>query len=63
MEKKHPVSTNQPVGGDDASRARKRPYAAPRLIEYGSVAKLTRGGGSLQADGGSTFKRTKGMCL
>jgi hypothetical protein len=39
-------------------QARKRPYATPRLIEYGSVAKLTQGGGSLQADGGSTFKRT-----
>lgn len=39
-------------------RARKRPYATPRLTEYGSVAKLTQGGGSLQADGGSTFKMT-----
>jgi hypothetical protein len=39
-------------------RQRKRPYAAPRLTEYGSVAKLTQGGGSLQGDGGSTFKRT-----
>lgn len=37
---------------------RKRPYTTPRLTEYGSVAKLTQGGGSLQADGGSTFKMT-----
>jgi len=37
---------------------RKRPYSTPRLIEYGAVAKLTQGGGSLQADGGSTFKMT-----
>jgi len=39
-------------------RERKRPYATPRLTEYGSVAKLTQGGGSLQGDGGSTFKKT-----
>lgn len=39
-------------------RMGKRPYATPRLTEYGSVAKLTQGGGSLQSDGGSTFKRT-----
>jgi len=39
-------------------REPKRPYATPRLTEYGSVAKLTQGGGSLQVDGGSTFKRT-----
>ena len=63
MEKKHSMSTEQRREGGDASRVRKRPYTSPRLIEYGSVAKLTRGGGSLQADGGSTFKRTKGMCL
>ena len=41
-----------------APRERKRPYATPRLTEYESVAKLTQGGGSLQADGGSTFRRT-----
>lgn len=29
----------------------KKPYAPPRLVEYGSVAKLTRGGQSAQADG------------
>jgi hypothetical protein len=48
---------------DDRGRAltpreAKRPYTTPRLTEYGSVAKLTQGFGSLQADGGSTFKRT-----
>jgi hypothetical protein len=40
---------------------RKRPYAAPKLIEYGSVAKLTQANGSLQADGGGTFKMS--ACL
>jgi hypothetical protein len=33
---------------------RKRAYSPPRLTEYGSVAKLTQGGGSQIADGGST---------
>lgn len=63
MEKKQSMSTEQPRQGEDASSVPKRSYTSPRLIEYGSVSKLTRGGGSLQADGGSTFKRTKRMCL
>ena len=45
-------------GPERDPRTGKRPYAAPRLTEYGSVAKLTQGGGSLQGDGGSTFKKT-----
>ena len=48
-------------GQDARDRGHKRPYAAPRLTEYGSVAKLTQTGGSLQADGGSSFKRA--ACL
>jgi hypothetical protein len=39
-------------------REGKRAYATPRLTEYGSVAKLTQGGGSLQSDAGSQFRRT-----
>jgi hypothetical protein len=54
MKKEEP---REPVG---RTGERKRPYATPRLIEYGAVAKLTQGGGSLQADGGSTFKM---VCL
>ena len=30
--------------------AGRRPYTSPRLIEYGSVAKLTRGSRSIQSD-------------
>ena len=44
--------------GTPREREGKRPYATPRLIEYGSVAKLTQATGSTQADGGSTFKMT-----
>jgi hypothetical protein len=41
----------------------KRPYVAPRLTEYGSVAKLTQGTRTNQQDGpgASTFKRA--ACL
>jgi hypothetical protein len=43
-------------------REPKRPYTPPRLIEYGSVAKLTQSGGStVQADGINTFKKM--VCL
>lgn len=52
------MAEQQPREPERAPRERKRPYAAPRLTEYGSVAKLTQGGGSLQADSGSTFKMT-----
>lgn len=37
--------------------ARKRAYTRPTLKEYGSVAKLTQGGGSRMSDGGTTEKR------
>ena len=33
---------------------RKRFYSTPTLTEYGSVAKLTQGGGSRVSDGGTT---------
>jgi hypothetical protein len=40
----------------------KRPYHPPTLVEYGSVAKLTKGTKSVNADGpGNTMK--KNVCL
>ena len=43
-------------------RGPKRAYVTPRLIEYGSVAKLTRGTRSVQGDGtGGGF--AKKSCL
>ena len=53
---------------DDTSRAApkpdappKRPYAKPRLIEYGSVAKLTQGTRTKQSDSPAAgFRR---VCL
>jgi hypothetical protein len=52
------MKTNEPRDPERRVDQRKRPYATPRLTEYGSVAKLTQGFGSLQADSGSTFKKT-----
>ena len=37
----------------EKAHAKKR-YASPRLVEYGSLAKLTHGAGSNRADAGST---------
>jgi hypothetical protein len=46
----------------DAPARGKRPYRAPALVEYGSVAKLTKGTKSVNADGpGNTMKRK--VCL
>jgi hypothetical protein len=37
-------------GGKSAAGQGKRPYSKPKLIEYGSVAKLTQGTRTKQAD-------------
>ena len=58
------MSVNEPRDKPPVSPARgKRPYAQPRLTEYGSVAKLTQGTRTNQQDspGASTFKRA--ACL
>jgi hypothetical protein len=35
----------------------RRPYTAPKLVEYGSVAKLTQGNGTVRTgDGGSMMR-------
>jgi len=38
-----------------------RPYAKPRIREYGSIAKLTQSGGSTKNEAGGGMK--KGPCL
>jgi hypothetical protein len=42
-------------------RGRKRPYAKPKIREYGSIAKLTQSGGSTKTETGSP--RRSGVCL
>jgi hypothetical protein len=37
-----------------ASQSPKKPYARPRLVEYGNVAKLTASGGSKSFSDGMT---------
>ena len=49
------------VSDPDARDEAKKPYAEPRLIEYGSIAKLTQSGGGSRQDFGS-MKMT-GTCL
>jgi hypothetical protein len=39
------------------TRSTRRPYTAPKLVEYGSVAKLTQGNGTVRSgDGGSMMR-------
>jgi hypothetical protein len=42
---------------------RKRPYSTPRLTEYGSVAKLTQGTRTTQADSPAGTSWKKSSCL
>jgi hypothetical protein len=48
--------TNAKDGSKDP-QAGKRPYAAPRLTEYGSVAALTRTGTGTVLEGSSPNKK------
>jgi hypothetical protein len=43
--------------GPDDTRLARRPYTAPKLVEYGSVAKLTQGAGrTANGDGGQMMR-------
>lgn len=48
---------------DEASPASadRKPYEAPRLVEYGSIAKLTQGNQTVNNDGGAGMVLM--MCL
>lgn len=51
-------------GSEDPPRAGERRYQTPTLIEYGSIAKLTQGSLSTNADGmgaGGFSKKVKTM--
>lgn len=52
--------TSNTLDAGNAGRPRK-PYVAPELIEYGSVAKLTQAGGQTVTD--FLFWRRMRMCL
>jgi hypothetical protein len=54
MESKKPrqADLQQAAAGAPA----KRTYVTPRLLEYGSVAKLTAGGGTSSSDGGGMMQ-------
>lgn len=50
MAAKSPEEPRRPV--PDAEAASRRPYTCPRLVEYGSIAKLTQSQGSTLPEGG-----------
>jgi len=37
----------------------KKPYRSPRLVKYGSLAQITRGGGGTRRDGGVGSPKSK----
>ena len=47
---------------DDHDRPAKKPYTAPEVVEYGSVAKLTQSGAGSITDGTFTNSQLK-SCL
>jgi hypothetical protein len=52
----HEQTSAEPVRRTDAD-GKRRPYSAPKLVEYGSVAKLTQGAGiSTNGDGGQMMR-------
>ena len=58
----HPQDRGQP-DGDTPARSGRKPYQSPALIEYGSVAKLTQGTLSMNADFFGGGFRMNQMCL
>jgi hypothetical protein len=50
-------------GASSASTRKKRPYTAPHLVEYGSVAKLTQGTLTTGGDGKLGGFKSKKFCL
>ena len=42
---------------DTGTRPPRRPYTAPTLVEYGSVAKLTQGNGTVRSGDGGAMMR------
>ena len=48
-------------GGVSGEKGKRRPYAKPKLLEYGSVAKLTQAGGSTVTE--NVSPKMKHQCL
>lgn len=46
--------------GNSGRAALKRPYTTPRLVEYGSIAKLTQSIGTRNGDGGQQMRTAMG---
>jgi hypothetical protein len=61
-DKRSDDASRRVVANGEAARPRK-PYVAPELIEYGSVAKLTQAGGQTVQDFLFWRRMGMGMCL
>lgn len=47
----------KPADGVSGEKGKRRPYTKPKLLEYGSVAKLTQSGGSTTNEPAPKMKR------
>ena len=47
----------KPADGVPREKSKRRPYTKPKLLEYGSVAKLTQSGGSTTSEPAPKMKR------
>lgn len=57
-EEKHQLES---LTADGLILVARKPYVAPRLIEYGSVKNLTRGSGNSPGDSGQSKGRQKNL--
>ena len=55
------MGKDEKSAGNVPSGKPRRPYAKPKLLEYGSVAKLTQSGGSTANE--PAPKKKRGACL
>jgi hypothetical protein len=50
------ADTTRPTDPQAPVTADRRPWSAPRLVEYGHIGKLTQGASGNKSDGGTTRK-------
>jgi hypothetical protein len=57
MTERQADTASEPARDQGGSATPRRRYEAPKLVDYGSVAKLTQTGGSTLADAGANMMR------
>jgi hypothetical protein len=47
----------RPTDSNSPSSSPRKPWSAPKLLEYGHIGKLTQGSSGNKADGGTTKRK------